>query len=107
MGITVYFECSVGYESRDEYLALLKERNEHFKKLDEVKSVKIMQQTWGGVAEKYIELWEMEKMGDLDSFLMKVYGQDGFPELAGKIHSLIELGSLERRIWTDVQSFEK
>jgi hypothetical protein len=105
MGITVLFEALVKYENRDEYLGLLKERQKFFDQLEEVKSVKIYQQTFGGVADTYVELWEMDNMGDIDSFLMKAYGMDGFPELAAKIHGMIEPGSLERRIWTEVIDF--
>ena len=67
--IVVTFEALVKYEDRDEYLGLLKERQRFFDQIEEVKSVKIYQQTFGGVADTYVELWEMESMTDLDNFL--------------------------------------
>ena len=100
MGIVVAFEAHVRYENRQEYLKLLEKREKFFEELEEIKSVKIYQQTFGGVADSYIELWEMDNMTDLDKFLPKVYRMEGFPELASMIHGLIEPGKLERKIWT-------
>lgn len=100
MGIVVAFEVHVRYENRQEYLKLLEKREKFFEEIEEIKSVKMYQQTFGGVADSYIELWEMDSMTDLDKFLPKAYGMEGFPELAGKIHSMIEPGKLERKIWT-------
>ena len=105
MGIRMTFEGLVRYENRNEYLELLKERQEYLDKIEEVKRVQIFQQTFGGVADTYVELWEMDKMESIDSFLTKAYGTEGFAELAAKIHGLIEPGSLERRIWTEVIDF--
>jgi hypothetical protein len=105
MGIRMMFEGLVRYENRDEYLALLKKRQEYLDEIEEVKRVQIFQQTFGGVADTYIELWEMDEMGSIDSFLTKAYSSEGFAKLAAKIHGLIEPGSLERRIWTEVIDF--
>jgi len=105
MGIRMTFEGLVRYENRDEYLALLKERQEYLDKIDEVKRVQIFHQTFGGVADTYVELWEMDDMGSIDSFLTKAYSNEGFAGLAAKIHDLIEPGSLDRRIWTEVIDF--
>jgi hypothetical protein len=106
MGIMIFMEYLVKMENSEAFLALLKERQEYFNKLKEVKSVKILQQTFGGVADTYIDLWEMENISDIDSFLKKAYGMEGFPEVANKLKSLIEPGGLERRIWTEVLRFD-
>ncbi len=89
-------------ENRERMQELRVKRNELFKKVKSLRSIKSDQQTYGGVGDSFIEFLEFDDLKGVDDFGGEASKVEGCPELFAEIRSYIEPGSLTRKLWRQV-----
>ncbi len=102
MPIIMLEEFYVKSENRARMQELRLKRNELFKKLKTLRSIRTYQQSYGGVGDSFIEFLEFEDLKHLDDFGGEASQLEGCAELFSELRSCIEPGSLTRKIWRQV-----
>jgi len=106
MNIVFVLTYVVKYEKRTEFQALVKQflkfKKENPKAFEGLKSLRLFQQEYGGVAGSYVEMWEfksIEEMGEVNPRMMK---HEEMKEIHIKFHNMIDHTTFTESIWNTV-----
>jgi hypothetical protein len=95
-------EYVVDFDKHEEFTELLKKRNEVMKGIKAVKSVNIYKQTYGGMGNAFIELWEFESMADVDVFMKEAYAIPEYKDTVAKLMGYYDPTGFTRKVWTQI-----
>jgi hypothetical protein len=106
MSVFVVETYLVAPEKREKFKLLMRRlleyKKENPKLFEEVRSLKLFSQMFGGIAGTYIEMWEFDGMADLE----KCWKQEDQDEEFMKIHQeflqLIDPTTFSMKIWNSV-----
>ena len=82
-----------------EFLRFKKENPEVFEGL---KSWKLLQQEYGGIANLYIEMWEFESSQEMEKCNARIFENKEMKRIQVEFHTLIEHATFARFIWNSV-----
>ena len=95
-------EYFVRRENRTRMQELRLKRNEMLRSVKSLKSIKTFQQSYGGLGDTFIEFLEFDSLTGIDEFYKEAYVIPEFAAVVEELRSLIEQGSLSRKMWKQV-----
>ena len=102
MTVIIEMEYAIPLDKHEEFTELLKKRNEAIKGIEVLKSIKTYKQTYGGVGNAFIELWELDSMADVDVFMKKAYAIPEYKDTVAKLMSYYDPTGFTRKVWTQI-----
>jgi len=82
-----------------EFLRFKKENPEVFEGL---KSWKLLQQEYGGIANLYIEMWEFENLPEMEKCNARIFENNEMKRIQSEFQALIDHATFARFIWNTV-----
>jgi len=82
-----------------EFLRFKKENPEVFEGL---KSWKLLQQEYGGIANLYIEMWEFENLPEMEKCNARIFENKEMKRIQSEFQALIDHATFARFIWNTV-----
>jgi hypothetical protein len=82
-----------------EFLRFKKENPNVFEGL---RSWKLLQQEYGGVASLYIEMWEFESLPEMEKCNARIFKNKEMKRIQAEFQTLIEHSTFNRFIWNTV-----
>jgi hypothetical protein len=96
----------VKYEKRTEFQALVKQflkfKKENPKAFDGLKSWRLFQQEYGGVAYSYVEMWEFKSIEEMEKFNTRIMEYKEMKEIDKEFHKMIDHTTFTQSIWNTV-----
>lgn len=94
------------HERRREFQKLLKEflkfKKENPKVFEGLKSWKLLQQQYGGVANLYIELWEFENLQGMEKTQARIHANKEMKRIMMEFNNIIDQATSANLIWNSV-----
>jgi hypothetical protein len=81
---------------------LLQYKEENPKLFEEVRSLKLFTQVFGGIAGTNIELWEFDSMTDIEKCWKREDKDEGFMKIHQQFLQLIDPTTFSMRIWNSI-----
>jgi hypothetical protein len=82
-----------------EFLRFKKENSKVFEGL---RSWKLLQQEYGGVASLYIEMWEFESLPEMEKCNARIFKNKEMKRIQAEFQTLIEHSTFNRFIWNTI-----
>jgi hypothetical protein len=99
----------VKYEKQTEFQALIKKflkfKKANPKAFEGVKSFRLFQQEYGGIAGSYVEIWEFKSKEEMEKFnatMMKLMKHKEMKEIDTEFHKMVDHTTLTPSIWNIV-----
>jgi hypothetical protein len=96
----------VKYEKRTEFQILVKRflklKKENPEVFEGLKSWRLFQREYGGVAGSYVEMWEYKSLEELDKVNARMMKHKEMMEIHTEFHKLIDHTTLTESIWNTV-----
>jgi len=102
MTVIIQMEYAIALDKHDEFTELLKKRNEAMKGIETLKSIKTFKQTYGGIGNAFIELWEFDSLADVDVFMKEAYAIPEYKDTVAKLMSYYNPTGFTRKVWTQI-----
>ena len=106
MSIFVVETYLVASEKREKFKLLMQRlleyKKENPKLFEEVRSLKLFAQMFGGIAGTYIEMWEFDSMADLEKCWKREDQDEGFLRIHQEFLQLIDPTEFSMKIWNAV-----
>lgn len=106
MSVFVVETYLVAPEKREKFKLLMQRlleyKKENPKLFEEVRSLKLFTQMFGGIAGTYIEMWEFDSMADLEKCWKREDKDEGFMKIHQQFLQLIDPTTFSMKIWTSV-----
>jgi hypothetical protein len=103
MGVFVVETYLVAPEKREKFKLLMQRlleyKKENPKLFEEVRSLKLFAQMFGGIAGTYIEMWEFDSMADLEKCWKREDQDAGFMKIHKEFLQLIDPTTFSMKIW--------
>ena len=96
----------VKYEKRTEFQALVKRflklKKENPKIFDGLKSWRLFQREYGGVAGSYVEMWEFKSIQELEKVTATMMKNKEMKEIDAEFHKMIDHTTFTQSTWNTV-----
>jgi len=106
MNIVFVLTYVVKYEKRTEFQTLVKRflkfKKENPKAFEGLKSWRLFQREYGGVAGSYVEMWECKSLEELDKVNARMMKHKEMMEIDIEFHKLIDHTTFTKSIWNTV-----
>jgi hypothetical protein len=106
MNIAFVLTYVVKYEKQAEFRTLVKQflkfKKENPKAFEGLKSWRLFQQEYGGVAGSYVEMWEYKSLEELDKVNARMMKHKEMMEIHTEFHKLIDHTTFTESIWNTV-----
>jgi hypothetical protein len=106
MNIMFVLTYVVKYEKRTEFQALVKRflklKKESPKTFDGLKSWRLFQREYGGVAGSYVEMWEFRSMDELEKVTATMMKNEEMKDIDKEFHKIIDHTTFTQSIWNTV-----
>ena len=106
MSIFVVETYLVASEKREKFKLLMQRlleyKKENPKLFEEVRSLKLFAQMFGGIAGSYIEMWEFDSMADLEKCWKREDKDAGFMRIHQEFLQLIDPTTFSMKIWNSI-----
>ena len=106
MNIMFVLTYVVKYEKQTEFQALverfLKLKKENPKTFNGLKSWRLFQREYGGVAGSYVEMWEFKSMEELDNVTASMMKNKEMKDIDTEFHKIIDHTTFMQSIWNTV-----
>jgi len=94
------------YEKQAKFLSLLKEfvefKEKNPKVFEGLKSWRLLQQEYGGIADLYIEMWEFESLQEMEKCNTRIFKNKEMKRIQAEFYTLIDHTTFTRFIWNAV-----
>jgi hypothetical protein len=106
MSVFVVETYLVAPEKREKFKLLMQRlleyKAENPKLFEEVRSFTLFTQMFGGIAGTYTEMWEFDRMADLEKCWKREDKDEGFMKIHQQFLQLIDPTTFSMKIWTSV-----
>jgi len=106
MNIVFVLTYVVKYEKRTEFQALVKQflkfKKENPKAFEGLKSWRLFQQEYGGVAGSYVEMWEFKSIEEMEKVNARMMKHKEMKEIHTEFHKMIDHTTFTESIWNTV-----
>jgi len=106
MNIVFVLTYVVKYEKRTEFQALVKQflkfKKENPKAFEGLKSWRLFQQEYGGVAGSYVEMWEFKSLEEMEEVNPRMMKHEEMKEIHTKFYNMIDHTTFTESIWNTV-----
>jgi hypothetical protein len=106
MSIMFVLTYVVEYESRTEFQALVKRfvklKKENPKIFDGLKSWRLFQQEYGGVAGSYVEMWEFKNTEEMDKVTATMMKNKEMKDIDMEFKKIIDHTTFTQSIWNTI-----
>jgi hypothetical protein len=106
MNIVFVLTYVVKYEKRTEFQALVKQflkfKKENPKTFEGLKSWRLFQREYGGVAGSYVEMWEFKSIEEMEKVNERMMKHEEMKEIHTKFHNMIDHTTFTESIWNTV-----
>lgn len=96
----------VKYEKRTEFQILVKRflklKKENPEVFEGLKSWRLFQREYGGVAGSYVEMWEFKSMEELDNVTATMMKNKEMKDIDTEFHKIIDHTTFTQSIWNTV-----
>ena len=96
----------VKYEKQTEFQALVKQflkfKKANPKAFEGLKSFRLFQQEYGGVAGSYVEMWEFKSKEEMEKVITGLMKHKGMKEIDTEFHKMVDHTTLTASIWNTV-----
>lgn len=93
-------------EKKNEFQSLLEEflrfKKENPKVFEGLKSWKLLQQEYGGIANMYIEMWEFESLLEMEKCNTRIFKNAEMKRIQAEFQTLIDYATFTRFLWNTV-----
>ena len=94
------------HEKQAEFQKLLREflrfKEENPEVFEGLKSWKLLQQEYGGIANLYIEMWEFENLPEMEKCNARIFENKEMKRIQSEFQALIDHATFARFIWNTV-----
>jgi hypothetical protein len=106
MGILFVLTYMVKYENRTKFQALVKRflklKKENPKTFDGLKSWRLFQREYGGVAGSYVEMWEFKSIEEMEKVTATMMKNKEMKDIDTEFHKIIDHTTFTQSIWNTV-----
>jgi hypothetical protein len=106
MNVVLVLAYVVRYEKRTEFRALVKRflrfRKENPKAFEGLKSWRLFQREYGGVAGSHVEMWEFKSMEEMEKVSARMMKHKEMMEIHAEFHKQIDHATFTESIWNAV-----
>jgi hypothetical protein len=106
MSIVFVLTYVVKYEKQAEFRTLVKQflkfKKENPKVFEGLKSWRLFQREYGGVAGSYVEMWECKSLEEFDRVNARMMKHKEMMEIHTEFHKMIDHTTLTESIWNTV-----
>jgi len=93
-------------EKKSEFDVLLEEfrsfKETHPELFEGLRSWKLFRQEYGSICGLYIEMWEYNSLGDMDTINNRIFSNENMRRIDQEFHQLIEPTSFSASIWRQI-----
>ncbi len=94
------------HERKKEFQKLLKEflkfKRENSKVFEGLKSWRLLQQQYGGIANLYIELWEFKNLQEMEKIQARLHANKEMKRIITEFNELIDQATSANFIWESI-----
>lgn len=106
MSITLVETYLVRHEKQAEFQSSLKEfikyKDGHPKLFEGLKSWRLLQQFYGGIANTYVEMWEFDSLPEMEKCSARVFKTKAMKKLNADFYDDIVNATFTRSIWKTI-----
>jgi hypothetical protein len=106
MNIIFVLTYIVKYEKRPEFQALVKQflkfKKANPKAFEGLKSWRLFQREYGGVAGSYVEMWEYRSMEEMEKVNARMMKHKEMNDIDAEFHKIIDHTTFTQSIWETV-----
>lgn len=106
MNIVFALTYVIKYEKRTEFQALVRRflrfKKENPRAFEGLKSWRLFQKEYGGVAGSYVEMWECKSLEELDKVSARMMKHKEMKEIHIEFHKLIDHATFTESIWNTI-----
>jgi hypothetical protein len=106
MNIMFVLTYVVKYEKRTEFQTLVKRflklKKENPKAFDGLKSWRLFQREYGGVAGSYVEMWEFKSIQEMEKVTATMMKNEEMKAIDTEFHKIIDKTTFTESIWNNV-----